>query len=137
MQCLGRVLLHIDVDKIHINGRHTLGIALFLHAVDDLPETSLGTLLVATVTIDVAHHVDGHIHLLVQLALCQFLRQLGSQFVGLEDALTVELEHDFVASLRIVGMQVFLLEQIVLQGFYTPEETGTVGIVEGAMHGVA
>ena len=132
----GRVLVHIDVDQIHIDRWLTLGIALLLHTVDDLPETFLGALLVAAVTVDVAHHVDGHIHLLVQLALGQFLRQLSGQLVGLEDAFAVQLEHDFVAPLGVVGVQVTPLQQIVLQILDTPEETRTVGIVESVMHRV-
>ena len=55
-----------------------------------------------------AHHVGGHIHLLVDFLLAQFLGKFLGQFVGLEDPLLVHQEHNLVATLGIIGMQVVL-----------------------------
>ena len=136
-QCLLRVLVHIDIHQIHIDRRQTLRIALLLHAVDYLPKTTLGTLLITTVPIDMSHHIDSHIHLLVKLALGEFLRQLGCKLIGLEDALTVELEYNLITALGIIGMKVVLLEQIVFQILYSDKETGTVAIVESMVQRIA
>ena len=110
---------------------------MFVHQVYHFVETFLGSLLVSTVAVDVAHHVDGHIHLLVQLLFAQFLRQLQGFLVGLENLLAVHLEHNVVASLGVVPVHVVLLQQVVLQVSQMDVEPGTVAIVKGATHRVA
>ena len=132
-----RVFVHGDVDEIHVDRWHTLFIAFLLHAMDDIPETLLGSLFVTAVVIDMPHHVDSHIHLLVEFLLGEFARELLAQSVGLEDVHVVQLEDNLVATLSIVGMLVTLSQQIVLQGMYGGVKARTVAIVEGMMHRVA
>ena len=81
-----------------------------------------------------AHHVNGHIHFLIQFALAQFARQLLRQLVCLEDVLAVHQKDNLVAALRVVGVHIVLLQQIVLQSFDRLEEAGAVAIVEGMRH---
>ena len=69
--------------------------------------------------------------------LTQLQGELTAEHVGLEDPPAVHLEDDLVAPLGVVGVHVALLEQIVLQGLEGGEESYTVGIVEGVMHGIA
>ena len=83
------------------------------------------------------HHVDSHVHLLVEFLLSEFARELLAQSVGLEDVHVVQLEDNLVATLSIVGMLVTLSQQIVLQGMYGGVKARTVAIVEGMMHRVA
>ena len=137
LACLLRVVVYLDVDNVQVDGRHTLVVARLLHHLDHLLEQILGRLLVATVAVQVAQHVVGHIHLLVQLPFLQFLRQLPCQLVGLKDSLVVHQKHDLIAALGVVGMQVALLQQIVLQILQCGIEAGTVTAVEAVLHGVA
>ena len=69
----GIVLTHFYPYKVHVDRRHTLLIAGFLHTSNDLPETLLGILQITAILIDVTHHIVGHIHLLVEFALKEFL----------------------------------------------------------------
>ena len=69
---------------------------------------------VATVAIDMSHHIDSHIHLFVELPISQFLRQLRRQFISFKHSLAIELEDNLIATLGVVGMQVILLKQIIL-----------------------
>ena len=131
------IFIDDDVHQIQVNGRNTLGIALLLHAVDDVPEALLGQILVAGIIVDMTHHVDGHIHLLVEFLFGQLLRQLLSQFVRPEDVHSVQFEDNLVTPLRIVRMLVVLCQQVVLQLADGSIESGAVAIVEGVIHGVA
>ena len=101
---------------------------------DDLPETLLGILLIATITINVAHHIVGHIHFLVKFALNEFLRERSGKFIGFEDALLVQQEHDFVAALGVVGMQIVFVVQIILQFLDVTKESDAVTIVKRMVH---
>ena len=132
-----RVLVDLHIDEVHVDGRHALVVALLLHQFEDFVEIPLGGLLVAADAVDVAEHVVGHVHLLVEFLLAQFHGQLPSQHIGLEDLLLVHLEDDLIAALRVVGVKVVLLQQIVLQVLDGREEPGTVAVVEGMVHGVA
>ena len=136
-ECRVRVLAHIDIGKVHIDGRYALGIAFLLHAAYDLAEAPLGILLLAAVAVDVAHHIDGHVHLLVQLALGELLRQLCGQLISLHDVQAVQLEDYLVAPLSVVVVQVALAQQVVLQHLHMLVEAGRVSLVERTEHGVA
>ena len=63
------VQTHLHIDEIHVDRWYAFMIASFLHTVDDLPKTLLGIFPISAIVIDVAHHVVGHIHLIVKLAL--------------------------------------------------------------------
>ena len=65
-----------------------------------------------------SHHIDGHIHLFIELALGEFLRQSDGQHICLEDVLAVQLEDNLVAALGVVGMHVVLFHQVPLQLVY-------------------
>ena len=133
---LCRTLVHIDIDEVHIDRRDALGVALLLHAVYHFPEAGLGGLLVTAVFVNMPHHIDGHIHLLVEFPLGEFPREFRGPLVGFEDILPVEEEDDFVAALRVIGMEVVLFEKVVLQGAHSLKETGAVACIEGMVHGV-
>ena len=83
------------------------------------------------------HHVYTHEHLLVNLVLAQFLGKLLSQFVGLVNALLIQLEHNLVATLRVVAVHIVLRLKIVFQGLDGWEKTGAVAIVERMVHRIA
>ena len=83
-----------------------------------------------------AQHVHRHIHLLIDLLLAQFLRELSCQFVGFVDALLVHLENDLIAALSVIAMQVFLIGQVFLKCLYSWKELGSITVVESAVHGI-
>ena len=63
------VLAHLYTNEIHVNRGYALLIAILLHTTNYLPKALFGILEITTVLIDVAHHIVGHIHLFVELAL--------------------------------------------------------------------
>ena len=132
-----RVVVLQHTHNIHIDRWCTLTIARLLHHLDDLLETTLRLLLVATVAIDMPQHVVGHIHLLVQLLLAQLCRQLACRLVCLKDFLRVHHEHYLVAALRIVSVYVVLPKQIVLQFLDVAVEAHLVSVVKRLTHRVA
>ena len=112
-------------------------VAFYFHHLEHLEPVFLGRFLIAAVSVDVAHHIDGHVHLLIDFLLAQFLGKRLCQLVGLDDALHVHQEHDLVAFLSIVAMQVVLFMQVFLQSLDCRKETGTVAIVESVVDRVA
>ena len=73
LEGLLRVVAHLNVDDVHVDGRHALVVAFLLHEFNDFVEVLLGLVAVAADAVDVAQHVVGHVHLLVELALTQLL----------------------------------------------------------------
>ena len=126
-----------NVDDVHIDGRHARIVAFYFHHLEHLEPVFLGRFLIAAVSVDVAHHIDGHVHLLIDFLLAQFLGKRLCQLVGLDDALHVHQEHDLVAFLSIVAVQVVLFIQVFLQSLDSRKETGTVAIVERMVDRVA
>ena len=129
-------VVECHIDDIHIDGGHAGDVAVFLHQAKHLAPVVFRLFLVTTVTVDMALHVHCHIHLLIDLLLAQFLRELTCQFVGLVDALLVHLEHDLIAALGIVAMQVIFIVQVFLKCLYGRKELGAVAVVESAVHSV-
>ena len=132
-----RIVAHLHVDNVHVDGWHVLPVAFLFHELDHLLEARLGGVAIAADTVDVPLHVVGHVHLLVEFLLTEFGRELAGQFVGLIDLLTVHEEHDFVAALVVVAVDVLLGEQIVLQSLDGREELGGVALVESTVHNFA
>ena len=131
-----RILIHQDVDQIHVDRWFAFQIALLLHTTNHVPETLFRTFLVATIVIDMSHHIDGHIHFLVEFLLRQFSRQLGGQLISFKDALTVQFEHNFITTLGIVCMDIPLSGKIIFQSADSFEEACTVACIKGMMHRV-
>ena len=80
------------------------------------------------------HHIDSHIHLLIQLSLSQFARQLDREHIGLIDMLAIQFEDYLVTSLSIVSMKVVLLQEIILQCIHRLKESCRIRIIEGTCH---
>ena len=123
--------------NIQIDGGHAGFVAFFFHEPNHFIPVSYSFLIIAAIAIDMPHHVYTHEHLLVNLVLAQFLGKLLSQFVGLVNALLIQLEHNLVATLRVVAVHIVLRLKIVFQGLDGWEKTGAVAIVERMVHRIA
>ena len=98
------VVVNLYVDNVHVDRRHALIVTALLHEVEDTVEISLGGFLVAADAVNVAEHVVGHVHLVVEVLLTQFPGELPSQHISFDYFPAVHLEDNLIAALGIVGM---------------------------------